>query len=178
MSALQAFHFLRPWWLLALLALPLLVGWLLRRGGATRRALARLADAELLPHLLHGAAGGRRAPPLLLGLGWTLATLALAGPTWSRVEQPLYADRAAQVVAVSLSQHMLARDQAPSRLERARYKARALFEANRNGLNALVAYAGEAFVVAPLTSDAHSLDDLLDALSPDTMPVDGDNAAA
>jgi Ca-activated chloride channel family protein len=73
---------------------------------------------------------------------------------------------------------MLARDVAPSRLDRARYKARDLFAANRGGLNGLVAYAGEAFVVAPLTSDANSLNDLLDALAPDTMPVDGDNAAA
>jgi Ca-activated chloride channel family protein len=103
--------------------------------------------------------------------------LALAGPTWSRVSEPLFADRAAQVVAISMSQHMTVRDVAPSRLERARYKAQDLFEANRDGLNGLVAYAGEAFMVAPLTSDARSLRDLLAALAPDVMPVDGNNAA-
>jgi Ca-activated chloride channel family protein len=48
---------------------------------------------------------------------------------------------------------------------------------NRDGLNALIGYAGEAFVVAPLTSDASSLGDLLNAMAPDTMPVDGDDAA-
>ena len=178
MSALlQQFHFLRPWWLVALLALPLL-GWFGVRRNVAQAELSRLVDAELLPHLLHGRAGNRRLPLWLFALGWTLCTLALAGPTWSRVEQPLYASRAAQVVAISLSQRMLARDVAPSRLDRARYKARDLLHANRDGLNALVGYAGEAFVVAPLTSDAHSLDDLLEALAPDTMPVDGDNAAA
>ncbi|MDO1529084.1 VWA domain-containing protein [Fulvimonas sp. R45] len=175
-EALRQFHFLQPWWLLALLALPPLL-WLGAREGATRRALARLADAELLPHLLHGQSRGRRLPSGLLALGWLLGALALAGPTWSRVAQPLYADRAAQVVAISLSQRMLARDVAPSRIDRARYKARDLLEANRDGLNALVGYAGEAFVVAPLTSDAHSLDDLLEAMVPDTMPVDGNDAA-
>jgi Ca-activated chloride channel family protein len=72
---------------------------------------------------------------------------------------------------------MLARDVTPSRLDRARYKVRDLLAANHDGLNALIAYAGEAFVVAPLTSDASALNDLLDALSPDTMPVDGDDAA-
>ena len=177
MSALQQFHFLRPAWLLALALLPPLLWWLSRRGDA-RHELARLADAELLPHLLSGRGADRRLPLLLAGLGALLAVLALAGPSWSRAQTPLYADRAAQVVAVALSPRMLARDVAPSRLDRARYKARALFDANRDGLNGLVAYAGEAFVVAPLTSDAHSLDDLLDALAPDTMPVDGDNAAA
>jgi Ca-activated chloride channel family protein len=176
MEALHRFHFLQPWWLLSLLALPPLL-WLGTRGDAARRELSRLVDAELLPHLLHGRPRGRRASSGLFALGWTLAALALAGPTWSRVAQPLYADRAAQVVAISLSQRMLARDVAPDRIERARFKAHDLLDANRDGLNALVGYAGEAFVVAPLTSDAHSLSDLLDAMAPDTMPVDGDDAA-
>jgi len=174
---LQHFHFLRPWWLAALALLPLLA-WLGVRRNVAQAELSRLVDAELLPHLLHGRAGNRSLPLWLFALGWTLCALALAGPTWNRVEQPLYASRAAQVVAISLSQHMLARDVAPSRLDRARYKARDLLHANRDGLNALIGYAGEAFVVAPLTSDAHSLDELLAAMAPDTMPVDGDNAAA
>lgn len=174
---LQSFHFLQPWWLAALLLLPLL-GWLGVHRNVAQVELSRLVDAELLPHLLRGRAGNRSLPLWLFALGWTLCTLALAGPTWSRVEQPLYASRAAQVVAISLSQHMLARDVTPSRLDRARYKARDLLHANQDGLNALVGYAGEAFVVAPLTSDARSLDDLLEAMAPDTMPVDGDNAAA
>jgi Ca-activated chloride channel family protein len=175
-EAWQQFHFLRPAWLLALLALPLLLVWMTRRSTA-RDALERLVDAELLPYLLQGREQRRRMPGFLLALGWTLATLAMAGPTWSRVAQPLYAQRAAQVIAVSLSQRMLARDVAPSRLDRARYKVRDLLSANHDGLNALIAYAGEAFVVAPLTTDASSLNELLDALAPDTMPVDGDNAA-
>ena len=176
-EALHQFHFLRPAWLWLLLALPLVAA-LAVRGQGARAQLERLVDPELLPHLVQGHTQRRSVPPALLAFGWLLATLAFAGPSWSRVPQPLFADRAAQVVAISLSQHMLSRDVTPSRLDRARYKARDLFAANRGGLNGLVAYAGEAFVVAPLTSDANSLNDLLDALAPDTMPVEGDNAAA
>jgi len=175
-EALQQFHFLRPWWLLALCALPLLIALAVRRDGA-RDQLSRLVDAELLPFLLKGNPVRRRATPWLLAGGWALVTLAMAGPSWSRVAQPLYAKRAAQVVAVSMSQRMLARDVTPSRLDRARYKVRDLMASNHDGLNALIAYAGEAFVVAPLTSDGSALNDLLAALSPDTMPVDGDDAA-
>ena len=175
-EALQQFHFMRPWWLLMLIALPLL-GWLGTRRNVTQLELSRLVDADLLPHLLRGRAGNRNLPLWLFVLGWMLCALALAGPSWSRIAQPLYASRAAQVVAISLSQHMLSRDVAPSRLDRARYKAHDLLASNRDGLNALIGYAGEAFVLAPLTSDANSLDDLLDAMAPDTMPVDGNNAA-
>ncbi|MCW8807386.1 MAG: tetratricopeptide repeat protein [Rhodanobacter sp.] len=175
-EALQQFHFLRPWWLLALALLPL-IAWLAMRQGQAQRQLARLVDADLLPHLLSGRAGSRQVPTWLFMAGWTLAALALAGPSWNRVAQPLYASRPAQVVAISLSQHMLARDVAPSRLDRAIYKAHDLLASNRDGLNALIGYAGEAFVVAPLTSDADSLGALLDAMAPDTMPVDGNDAA-
>ncbi len=174
---LHQFHFLRPWWLLALAGLPLLALPRWRRDGG-QLALSRLVDPELLPLLVRGQARQRQLPLWLFALGWLLATLALAGPTWSRVEQPLYASRPAQVVALSLSRHMLARDVAPSRLDRARYKAHELLASNSAGLNALVGYAGEAFLVAPLTSDANSLGDLLDAMAPDTMPVDGNDAAA
>jgi Ca-activated chloride channel family protein len=174
---LHQFHFLRPWWLLSLIALPL-VAWLGTRRSSAELELSRLVDPELLPHLLRGRAGNRSLPVWLFALAWVLAALALAGPSWSRVNQPLYASRAAQVIALSLSQHMLARDVAPSRVDRARYKVRDLLTSNHDGLNALIGYAGEAFVVAPLTSDADSLDELLDAMAPDTMPVDGNDAAA
>ncbi len=176
-EVLQQFHFLRPWWLAALAALPLLY-WLGLQRSTAQQALSRLVDADLLPHLLHGRTGNRSLPVWLFMVGWLLSALALAGPSWNRIRQPLYASRAAQVVAISLSRHMLARDVAPSRLDRARYKARDLLAGNRDGLNALIGYAGEAFVVAPLTSDANSLNDLLDAMAPDTMPEDGNNAAA
>jgi Ca-activated chloride channel homolog len=175
-EALQQFHFLRPLWLVALVALPLLF-WFGMRRSSVPLELSRLVDAELLPHLLRGRAANRYMPAGLFAVGWTLCALALAGPTWNRVAQPLYASRAAQVVAISLSQHMLSRDVAPSRLDRARYKVHDLLASNRDGLNALIGYAGEAFVVAPLTADADSLGDLLNAMSPDTMPVDGNDAA-
>lgn len=175
-QVVQNFHFLQPWWLAALLLLPL--GWWLgARRGSAQRELSRLVDADLLPYLLQGRAGSPRLPLWLFAAGWTLAALAMAGPTWSQLEQPLYAKRAAQVVAISLSQRMLAHDVAPSRIARARFKVHDLLAANRDGLNALIGYAGEAFVVAPLTTDVHSLDDLLDAMAPDTMPVDGNDAA-
>jgi Ca-activated chloride channel family protein len=175
-SMFDAFHFLQPMWLLMLLALPPIL-WIVSRRKPVQAELSRLVDAALLPYLLDGQARTLRWPRWAFALAWTLASVAMAGPSWDRQAQPLFANRAAQVVALSLSQRMLAHDVVPDRVSRARYKIRDLFAANRDGLNGLIAYAGESFVVAPLTSDAHSLDDLLDALAPDTMPVDGDDAA-
>lgn len=171
---LANFHFLEPRWLWLLLLVPVLA-WLVARRKMGERMLARLADPALLPYLLDGAPSASRGPVAAFVGAAVLAVLALAGPTWDRQSQQLFAERAAQVVVVSMSPHMLSHDIVPDRLSRARYKVRELYAANRDGMNALVAYTGEAFTVAPLTTDAHSVDDLLTALAPDTMPVDGDD---
>lgn len=172
----HAFHFLHPqWlWLLVLLPVPLLLA---RNGGQAEAALRRLVDAPLLPHVTHRFTARRRWGVPAAMLGWLLLCVAMAGPAWRRVPQPLYASQAAQVVALSMSRRMLVSDVTPDRLTRARYKTQALLDANASGQNGLVAYAGEAFVVAPLTSDAHALSDLLSDLAPDTMPAPGNDAA-
>ena len=177
MIALHALHFLRPGWLWLLVLLPVLP-WMLRRT-SVQGSLSRLVDPHLLPLLVEGKGTGRQlGVALAVMLAWTLACLALAGPSWAKMPQPEYASRSAQVIAVSMSRRMLAQDLTPDRLTRVRYKIHALLQANRAGQNGLVAYAGAAFTVAPLTTDADALTELVDALSPDTMPVQGDDAAA
>ncbi|QDE38225.1 tetratricopeptide repeat protein [Luteibacter pinisoli] len=168
------FHFMQPNWLWLLLLVPPLAWAMLRRSPEVR-VLSRLADPALLPYLLDGTPRASRLPAWAVAAAASLAILALAGPAWNHASAPLFSERAAQVVVVSMSPHMLARDVVPDRLSRARYKVRELYAANGDGMNALVAYTGETFTVAPLTTDAHSVDDLLSALAPDTMPVGGDD---
>jgi Ca-activated chloride channel family protein len=172
-----ALHFLRPWWWLALLPLPLVLLALVR-GGDGRAALARLADATLLPYLVRGRWASRRLAVALVALAWTLAVAALAGPAWQRIAVPVYQNGAARVIALSLSTDMLATDLAPSRMLRARLAVEDLLAAAGDARTALVAYAGAAFTVAPLTDDRHTVLNLLRDLGPDVMPVPGNDAAA
>ncbi|HJR13015.1 MAG TPA: VWA domain-containing protein [Rhodanobacteraceae bacterium] len=169
-------HFLRPWWWLALAPLPLML-WLLTRSDG-RAALGRLADAMLLPHLVHGGGAHRHVALALFAVAWLLAVTALAGPAWQKVAMPLYVNGAARVVALSLSDDMLAQDLKPDRMTRARFAVRDLLDAAGDARTALVAYAGAAFTVAPLTDDKQTVLNLLRALQPDVMPVPGNNAAA
>ena len=172
------FHFLRPPALALLLSLALLLWYLLRRRGSSR-GWESVCDPALLPHVLIGerSAGERRSlwPVALAGV---LATLALAGPTWSRLPQPVFSSTQALVIALDLSRSMNATDVAPSRIERARFKIADLLRLRREGQTALVVYAGDAFTVAPLTDDAATLLSQLPALTPAIMPVPGNHAAA
>jgi Ca-activated chloride channel family protein len=171
-----AVHFLRPWWWLALLPLPLVLHALARSGGG-RAALARLADATLLPHLVQDSGARRRWALALAGLTWLLAVAALSGPAWQHSPAPLYANGAARVVALSLSDDMRAQDLKPDRMTRARYAVRDLLDSAGDARVALIGYAGDAFVVAPLTPDKQTVLNLLDALSPDVMPAPGNDGA-
>jgi len=168
-------HLLRPLWLLALLALPLL-WWLWRRSANAESPWRYAVDAHLLPSLLQAAPTTTQRIAWLLGAAYALSVLTLAGPSWRQLPVPLYAPAAPLVVAMDASSHMLAADLPPSRLLRARLKIEQLIAARKGGQLGLVAYAGDAFTVAPLSDDANSLRDLLAALTPDTMPVDGQRA--
>jgi Ca-activated chloride channel family protein len=170
------FHFLRPWWLLALAALPLL--WrVLSHSGADAGAWRSVVDAHLLPHLLDAqdAARSSRVPRRLAAFAWVVACVALAGPAWERLPQPLFENRAARVFALELSPSMAAQDLKPSRYERARFKLDDMLERSGGMQTALIAYAGDAFVVAPLTDDVHTVTNLVDALDPSVMPANGND---
>lgn len=176
-DATPILHFLRPWWWLACVPLPFAL-WVLLRHGGGQASLARLADPALLPHLVRDTGARRRIGVALLAATWLLAVTALAGPAWQRVEAPLYVNGGARVVALSLSADMLARDLQPDRLTRARFAVRDLLDTAGDARTALVAFAGAAFTVAPLTNDKRTVENLLQALRPDVMPVAGNEAAA
>ncbi|UHQ20873.1 VWA domain-containing protein [Lysobacter sp. KIS68-7] len=171
--AFEGLHFLRPLWLWGLLALPA-IAWLwtrrLRRDDAWRASV----DAHLLPHLLEPASNLRtRGSLAVVLLACTLALLALAGPAWKQIPQPSWQSRTPLVIAVDLSSATAAADLPPSRLLQARAKIGTLLHERDGGQVGLIAFADDAYTVAPLTDDAANVALFLDSLAPDVMPVDG-----
>lgn len=148
MMALANFHFLQPWWLLAVLLLPCWLG--MASTKPQRRRVGQLVDAHLLPHLIEQAPAHRHnAAAWLAAMAWMIACLALAGPAWEREPMPLFRNDAARILAIELSPTMLAGDVKPTRAERARFKINDILEASRDRETALIGYAGDAFVAAP-----------------------------
>jgi Ca-activated chloride channel family protein len=176
LSQLPPIHFLHPAWLLALPPLLLLATWLIR---SSRRDgnWSRVVDSELLSVLRVDERRGENTPWWLLGAAWSLSVLALAGPSWHRTESAGFRAPAAWVLVLDLSPSMAATDVSPSRVTRARYVASDLLSAAHDARVGLVASAGEAHTVAPLTTDIATVRTLLQPLAPNLMPESGDRLA-
>ncbi|OGT50243.1 MAG: hypothetical protein A3F17_04535 [Gammaproteobacteria bacterium RIFCSPHIGHO2_12_FULL_41_15] len=172
-------HFSNPLWFLALIPL-LLVWFFLLRNNTTKSHWAAVCDPHLLPHLLESQTNkqGVRLSLYLLALAWLLAVFSLAEPAWSKVVQPVYQQKTARVFLLDLSDSMLATDLPPSRLDRAKFKLLDMLRAIKEGQTALVVYTREPFLVSPLTEDSHIIASMVPNLSPDIMPVQGNDLAA
>jgi Ca-activated chloride channel family protein len=172
------FHFIRPLWLLILLLLPVL-SWCMLRQTPSMTAWSKVCDLHLLPHLIQTKGYRRRTFSwLLLLTSAVLMIIALAGPTWSRLPVPTYHQIKPRVVVLDMSQAMLVTDLSPDRLSRAKFKLHDLFQRQGIGQLGLVVYTGEPFVVSPLTEDGQTIDSLLSSLTPDVMPVGGQNLSS
>jgi len=172
------FHFLRPEWLIALVP-AVLIAWILIRRRDPARQFKGVIAPHLLEHLLIKPQGRWRIGPThLLPVVAILTSLALAGPTWRREPPPFVEDTAPLVMAIDLSASMLVEDVQPSRLERAKQKARDFLAQRAGARTALVVYSGSAHTVLPLTDDAAALESFITALTPSIMPVKGKDAVA
>ncbi len=174
------FHFLRPWWLIALPFGVWLI-WRLFWAEAGRKSGWRaVVDEALQPYVLGRveALVNRRWPMLVALAAWLAAVLALAGPTWERMPVPAFRSDEALVVVFDLSRSMDAADLEPSRLDRAKVKLLSLLERRASGQTALVVFSAHAFTVTPLTADTDTIASLVGALSSDIMPSRGSLAEA
>lgn len=174
---LSEFHFIRPLWLLLLLAGPLLY-FLTEYRRSAEYQWRNVIAPHLLNHLkIKGGARSFFRPIHMIILLIILGTLGLSGPTWEREQSPFSEDLAPLVMALDLSQSMDAIDIPPTRLERARQKVHDLLELRKGARSALIVYAGTAHSVLPFTDDPSVLETYIESLNSDIMPVPGKDPA-
>jgi len=170
---LSQFHFLRPYWLLLLLLVPLIYYWS-KHYREQSSSWAQAIDRHLLGYLLEQQSGkSSRLPFYLVIISLLLATIALAGPVWKKIPQPVHKKEDALVILLDLSLSMQSNDIPPSRLIKAHHKLIDILDQRDQGQTALVVYAGDAHIVAPLTDDTHTIKAMVPALSPLLMPALG-----
>lgn len=167
------FHFIRPELLLLLIPAALL---LIKFSVDAKKHSAW--QNVISPHLLEflfvaGKKGTAKSGFWLMALIALVTIIAVSGPSFRQKSVPVFQTENAQVILLDLSLSMDATDIKPSRLERAKFKLLDLLEQTKEGTIALVVYAGDAFVISPLTSDAKTIANMVPTLTTGIMPVLG-----
>jgi Ca-activated chloride channel family protein len=176
---MSEFELLRPLFLLLLIP-----GWLLLLGlyrwGQWSSPWRGLIDEDLLPHVVADSSSARsQFPIILMAMIWLVACLALSGPSIRHGQSDTLLQLQARVIVLDLSATMNSPDLPPNRLSRAKFKIRDMLEQTPERVQlqfGLVVFAGDAFMVSPITDDIHTLLNLLNSLSTQVVPVPGDRA--
>ena len=170
---ISQFHFIRPWLLLAMPALILV--WFMAKELLKNNHWENVISKEMLAALQIDQNKASSRWRWLLLIAWVVAVISIAGPTWEKTPLPTLQNQKALVIALDLSPSMLAQDLSPDRLTRAKFKLIDILRKQGDGQVALIAYAGDAHTVSPLTDDPRTIESLLTALHPNIMPSQGSN---
>ncbi|WP_444994226.1 vWA domain-containing protein [Aliikangiella sp. IMCC44359] len=167
------FHFIRPEYLWLLIPILFLL-YQASQYAKKESNWHKIISPHLLEYLfVRGQSQKTKSGFWLTGLVSILTILAISGPSVRQNSVPVFQTEQAQVILLDLSLSMDATDIKPSRLERAKFKLLDLLKQTNEGTIALVVYAGDAFVISPLTSDAKTVANMVPALSTSIMPVLG-----
>ena len=161
-------------WLLVLV--PALAALLVLGAWLKRRALRQLADPTLVPRLTDSRSARWSAAKVACVLsGLVFMIVAAARPQWGEKLQVVKGRGIDVVIALDASRSMLATDIPPSRLERAKVQLASLLDNLSGNRVGIVAFAGTAQIMCPLTTDVEAAKLYLDIIDPTNMPVPGTN---
>jgi Ca-activated chloride channel homolog len=165
-----------PQWLWGLLAIPLLVVLFLSAEKRGEKRLREFVSARLLPQLAGTVNRFRRVLRFALQLlGLAFALIALAQPRWGYTFQDVRRKGLDLLIAVDTSRSMLSNDVQPNRLERVKLAAQDLISELQGDRVGLIAFAGRAFLQAPLTIDYGAVVESINDLDTKTVPEGGTN---
>lgn len=170
-SNFSQLHFLRPE--MFYLLIPLALFWLLKLKASDNTQWHQVIPPHLAKVLLATGQQKVKQNRWLIPALWFIVVAAMAGPTWQKIEKPVFQVKRASVIVMDMSMSMRATDLKPNRLAKAKFKAIDLANAIEDGEIALVAYAGDAFTISPLTPDSKNIVSLIPSLSPEIMPEPG-----
>ena len=176
---LHVMSFGAPEWLWGLLLIPLLIALFVRSEHRGLKRLQQFVSARLLPQLAGTVNRRRRIIRFgLLLLGLALAIVSLAQPRWGYTFEDVKRKGLDLLVAVDTSRSMLSNDVQPNRLERVKLAIQDLIDELQGDRVGLIAFAGRAFLQAPLTIDYDAVIEAVNDLDTKTIPEGGTNISS
>ena len=159
------------WWLLTI---PVFVVAYVLITRHKRRQLSEFGDPELMAQLMPDASKSRPIVKFALLMGaLSLLIIAAARPQYGQQEKTVKRQGIEVMVALDISNSMLAEDVAPNRLDRAKQMLSKMIDNMVDDKVGLVVFAGEAFTQLPITCDYVSAKMFLNTISPKLIPTQG-----
>ena len=168
------FRFEDPSYLYILLLLPFLVAFYLYSNYRRRRAIRKFGDPELMSQLMPDVS--RYRPDVkfwLLFAAIAFFVLLLARPQFGSKLETVKRQGVEVIIALDISNSMLAEDVQPSRLEKAKRLVSQLVEKMENDKVGMIVFAGDAFTQLPITSDYISAKMFLESIDPSLISKQG-----
>ena len=166
-------------WLWGLLLIPLLIALFIRSEQRGLKRLQEFVSARLLPQLAGTVNRPRRILRFALQLlGLALAIVSLAQPRWGYTFEDVKRKGLDLLIAVDTSRSMLSNDVQPNRLDRVKLAIQDLITQLQGDRVGLIAFAGRAFLQAPLTIDYDAVVEALNDLDTKTIPEGGTNISS
>jgi len=171
---MEMFRFAYPeyfwgFWLIPILTIFFIFSRILRK-----RALRKFGDLEIISQLMPSASNARPIFKfILLMLALSAFILGAARPQFGSKLQTVKREGVEIIIALDVSNSMMAEDIKPNRLERAKRAIDRLISRLKNDKIGLIVFAGEAYTQLPITSDYSSAQLFLASVSPEIVPRQG-----
>lgn len=168
------FRFASPEYLYLLLIIPVLVLIAIASSVARRKKLAKIVDPSLKEVLIPNSSGIKSGLAFTFTLlGIACIAVALAQPQFGTKMEEVKAVGSDIIIAIDVSNSMMAEDLPPNRLERAKNSVEKLIGELKGDRVGIVAFAGKSFLQLPLTTDYSAARMMLSYLSPDLINTQG-----
>ena len=159
------------WWLITI---PVFVVGYIVYTKRKQRQLAEFGDPSLMAQLMPDTSKSRPIWKFsIIMVAWTLLTIAAARPQFGQQEKSVKRQGIEVMVALDISNSMLAEDVAPNRLDRAKQMLSKMIDNMVDDKVGLVVFAGEAFTQLPITCDYLSAKMFLGTISPSLIQTQG-----
>ncbi len=171
---MQLFRFANPELLYLLLILPVLTVVFVINRVRSRNAIRRLGDSALVSRLMPELSGVRPVLKFVLLLaGMTALIISIARPQYGSKLEEVRKQGVEVIIALDVSNSMLAEDIQPDRLTRAKQAISRLVDNLTNDKIGLIVFAGDAYTQIPITTDYVSAKMFLSTIGPDMVPKQG-----
>ena len=170
----NAFRFEDERLLLLMAAVPLLAGLFLLVRSIRKRQLAKWGDTVLVSRLMPDMSDYREILRFVMWMGaLVLLVLALARPQFGTRLADVKRKGIEMIIALDVSNSMLAEDIQPSRLENAKMAISRLIDRMENDRIGLIVFAGDAYIQMPVTTDYQSAKLFLNSINTQIVPKQG-----